>query len=355
MTKTLVALLIVLCLAAAVFAQDTPQQLTPEQQYNLEHFGDINGPQFGDGAEQPAEQPKTTPAAQPKAEPAPTKQEPAKKTEPKKPKADYSAATWLKAYDQYQGIFVLTSMMYGKHWVEPQKKWLRDNFCAATGIRNCLVSQICSRVVPIQADNSLVGVGKAGEVMASAALTAERSLPLIVEGMSKRELIELFGGLNQTTIAGRTVNFNDPDFDPSILGPMSIRLYHIQWGITNYAPDEKDLRWNIEFRTAGGLSRKWYPQDMILEHGQTVTCNNVPGCHRYKLTATTYDTACLLFSPGLPSGAVDSPIAGKPRYVRELCVPIVEYEGGPTSVAAASGGTAPGGGQTGTTVEGTGI
>ncbi|RMD57583.1 hypothetical protein D6825_03600 [Candidatus Woesearchaeota archaeon] len=256
----------------------------------------------------------------------------------------------LRAYNQYSGLIALTNLAWGD-WAANNRERLVQSFCLAAGIQNCLVSSICGQIHEITPNNVLAGRGPTGQYVSSAVINAERTQPVILEGVSRQQLIDIFG--NQTVINGVLYDISNPNFDPSILGKLNLRLYHVQYSITNNAQEQRDLRWNIEFRrtrpekrettlpasleevenypawartisTAYGEpynSAKWFRPDETLEYADTTTDNI------YKWSTNEWDTACLIFHPGLPSGG--AAIGG---LAKQLCVPITEYVGGPERI-----------------------
>ncbi len=239
-----------------------------------------------------------------------------------------AAGAYVKAYNQYKGLSVYTTLIYGQ-WGQELREQIQQNFCIATGITNCLVSRICGSIYKIEADNIIVGRGPTGQFISSAALMAKVSLPVEIAGMERQQLIYLFG-TNVTFIAGQEVNFADPRFDPETLGLIKLRQYQVQYSITNNDRDQRTMTWNLEFRTPAGASRKWFSQNQILEYGQNAK-ETV-----FKPSAAEYNEVCLTFDRPLPSGSSNAlwapvPTTTRPSYTRRaLCQPFVEYPGGPT-------------------------
>jgi hypothetical protein len=247
---------------------------------------------------------------------------------------------FMGAYDEYAGLRQYSAIGLDDYEEDVQKRRqkLIQDFCLAAGITNCFTSLICGSIQEIEADNILVGRGPTGQYVSSASLNAERSLPIQLEGLTRQQLIDLFG--NSTVIKGRWVNLTDPAFDPKVLGKFKLRLYHVQYSVTNNAEEGRDLSYNIVFArvpeeinssygTPVAEAKWWTGQQPVLAYLET-TRNDL-----YKFSATEYDAVCLTFQPGLPSGhAAFSVIA------RKLCVPFAEYGGGPTDIAAPAGGPA---------------
>ena len=132
-----------------------------------------------------------------------------------------------------------------------------------------------------------------------------------------------------------------PNFDPDDLGRQKLRLYHVQFSITNNAVEEdKDFHYNLRFgRVPAGINSsygtpikeaKWYPEDIVLGHFDTARDD------LYKFSATEYTSVCLKFRPKLPTGH-----AAASRLVDKICVPFVEYAGGPTEIAETGAAAAP--------------
>jgi len=290
----------------------------------------------------------------------------------------YDLASWdrlvgdfFRNYDQFSGFAQLSSLFIGD-FIEENRARLAQSFCGFAGIDNCLVSAICGQIHKFEADNVLIGRTGRAEYKNSAVINAERSEPILLAGLSAQQLIDILG--NQSVVGGRRVDLTDPTFDPTILGPLTLRLYHVQYSITNNLESDK-LRFNVELRrtsasaqlalaaaTAASVqaqmnrtslgpltledlnqstaigryvrpvrtrvnglpalsSVRLYPQDRLLDPGDT------DFNHFYNQSTNEYDTACLTFNPGLPSG--DAFYSGT---VRELCVPFSDYTGGPTTL-----------------------
>ncbi|MBI4145884.1 hypothetical protein HY489_00945 [Candidatus Woesearchaeota archaeon] len=264
---------------------------------------------------------------------------------------------FFKTYDQMSGYAQLSSLFMGDY-VEKNRQRLAQSFCAFAGIDNCLVSAICGQIHEITASNVLVGRDPGGKYVNSASLNAERSGLVELEGLDAQQLRDILG--NTTTIAGKFIDLTDPSVDLRALGQLKLRLYHVEYSIENNAMFGERMRYNLEFRRNGApalteppnitgqyasieefggdyeqyirrvrpinsletvSSARWFPQDKQLEHRKT------DHDHKYKYSTNEYDSVCLTFNPGLPSGSALSS-----KFVNELCVPITEYAGGPTDI-----------------------
>lgn len=286
----------------------------------------------------------------------------------------YDLASWdrllgdfFRNYDQFSGFAQLSSLFIGD-FIEENRARLAQSFCAFAGIDNCLVSAICGQIHKFEADNVLIGRTRRGAYQPSAVINAERSEPILLVGLSTQQLIDILG--NQSVIGGRKVDLTDPNFDPTILGPLTLRLYHVQYSITNTAGLNEKLRFNVELRRTSASTQpalatataasaqaqmnrtslepltledlnqstaigryirpvrtrvnglpalssvRLYPQDRILEFDET------DHNHFYNQSTNEYDVACLTFNPGLPSGD-----AFHSSTVRELCVPFSDHTG----------------------------
>lgn len=264
----------------------------------------------------------------------------------------------MRAFDEYSGLRAYSAIGLGDYEedVQKRKQKIIQEFCLASGITNCAVSAICSAISPIKADNVLSGRGPGGRFVSSALLNAERSLPIELTGLSRQQLIDLFG--NSTTIGGRYIDLTDPNFKPETLGLIKLRLYHVQYSITNNGQcrgpshgwtasdcEQKDMTYNLEFKIVGNRQQKgpnifgqnitippsygvaireakwWTTKPPKLEYQKTDRKDI------YKWSATDWTDICLTFDPGLPSGG-----AGSPGLTNKLCVPFVEYTGGPQDI-----------------------
>ncbi len=255
-----------------------------------------------------------------------------------------SLGRFMRAYYEFAGLRQLSSLLWPSYDAEVQarKAEIQQKFCITAGITNCAISKICGTIYPIGADNVLAGRGPGGKFVSSASLNAERSIPIEVEGMTRQQMIDLFG--NATVIKGVLVNLTDPAFDPRVLGRMKLRLYHVQYSVTNNAEDEKELKYNLHFRRVGeqlnsSYGKPVYQSRWWTDNAPTLSYLATARDHIYKFSATEYDNVCLEFDPKLPSGH-----AAFSDMVDELCVPFIEYAGGPTEItpgAQAAAGTQP--------------
>jgi hypothetical protein len=244
-----------------------------------------------------------------------------------------NAGNFIRAYNEYAGLRQITSIFWPNYDAEVQarKERIQQQFCLAAGITNCVTSTICGSIYDISSDNVLAGRGPGGTYVSSAALNAERSLPIEVEGMTRQQLIDLFG--NATVIKGVWINLTDPKFDPKILGRMKLRLYHVQFSVTNNVEGDKDLHYNIVFKKVPqGLNSsygipvaqaRWWSADQNATHLETKRDDI------YKFSGTEYSDVCLTFDPSLPSGH-----AALSSLVDKLCVPFAEYAGGASDYLA---------------------
>ncbi len=248
---------------------------------------------------------------------------------------------FIRAYYEYAGLRQLSSLLWPSYDAEVQdrKAKIQQQFCLAAGITNCVISTICGEIYPIDSDNVLAGRGPGGKYVTSAVINAEKSIPIEVEGMTRQQLIDIFG--NSTVIKGVLINLTNPAFDPRVLGRLKLRLYHIQYAVTNNAEDQEDMAYNIEFRNVDerlnssygapiGQARWWTDKTPTVSYLATARDD------LYKFSATGYNSVCLTFGKDLPSGH-----ALYSSMVDELCVPIVEYAGPPTEIGTGPGAETP--------------
>ena len=256
-----------------------------------------------------------------------------------------SLGFFMRAYDQYKGLTQITTLTWAHGW---NREKLAQEFCIGAGIENCLTSSICGQIHEITADNVVAGRNEQGQLTSSAVLNAQRSKPIQISGLSRQQLLDIMG--NTTVIKGRRIDLTDSSFDPTSLGNVSIRLYHVEYSVSNGAEDE--LRFNLEFRRSSPIDyvapsrknvstveevegdiqqffstlpstsygeaiakTKWFPVDQVVSKSIHE--------HEYKYSTNEWDTVCLTFDPGVPAGGATSG-----RLAHELCVPFREYEGG---------------------------
>ncbi len=244
----------------------------------------------------------------------------------------------IKGYNDYQGIRQFTNLFWEGHAEDVARKQdeIKRQFCLAAGISNCISSTICEKIYDLEgADNMLAGRGPGGQFVSSAVINAERTPALEVAGMTRQQLIDLFG--NTTVIGGRLFNLTDPSFNPKILGKIKVRLYHVQYSIRNNGIcegsvswggecDQIDLTYNIHFvrvdqaynssYAAPLVDAKWFPGPKL----PTIKYLEQAKDDLYKFSATEYSDVCLKFNPKLPSGG--GPVA--PKTADSLCVPFKE-------------------------------
>lgn len=265
----------------------------------------------------------------------------------------------VQGYYEYQGLRQLSGLFWPDHAAEVQARQekIKQDFCVAAGISNCLTSVICGSIFDLEADNVISGRGPGGQFVSSAVVNAEKTPAIEVAGMTRQQLIDMFG--NTTVISGRLFNLTDATFDPKVLGRIKIRLYHVQYSIRNNGIcegeecEKSDMTYNLLFVRV--------PQELNTSYGKTVsqaywfTGAKLPVLKHlesakddiYKFSATEYSDVCLTFNPGLPSGSAMSS-----EIVNKLCVPfkeslapapISQQPGGGAAPAPALAGGAPGG------------
>ncbi|MBS3148362.1 hypothetical protein J4219_05740 [Candidatus Woesearchaeota archaeon] len=264
----------------------------------------------------------------------------------------------MKIYNQYAGLTQLSNLIWDKNAKEVEERRTRmiQEFCLAGGIENCLVSTICGQIHEITPSNVIAGRGPSGQFVSSGVINAERSFPIDIRGLSRQQLIDILGR-NITTINGIRVDLSNPAVNLSRFGNITLRLYHVQVSVTNNVAGEKDLRYNVELRRTGAgetvqvvvpatgttpatieegevefptayaepiSQAKLFKKEIVLKPTESTPPDKR---HEYFNSFAQWDTACLLVQPGLPKGsAFDS------SFGREFCTPIVEYQGGPTTI-----------------------
>jgi|GEM_PF-4904888 len=229
----------------------------------------------------------------------------------------------LQAYDEYKGIGEATAMFFPSYQerIKDVRRTISQSFCGFVSIQNCFESVICGAVLDISSGsvisgNILFGRNSQGQPIPAGHLSAERSLPIILKGLDKELLIEIIGS-EIAVINGKVINISEVDTET--LPATELRLYRIQYSITNSHAD-KDLKFNLEVK--GQNSGKIFSSDVTLKPGATSTQT----IEEYK--TTKYDDVCLIFNPSLPA---DTQLIVQPRMVNKLCKPVVEYAGGATT------------------------
>lgn len=232
----------------------------------------------------------------------------------------------LQAYDEYKGIGQATAMFFPSYneWTKEVRKSISQTFCGFVSIQNCFESVICGAVLDISSGNVisgnvLLGRSPSGQPIPAGTISAERSLPLVLKGMEK-ELLQDVIGTELIILNNQIINLSE--VDTTILPAQEVRLYKIQYSITN-THDDRDLSYNLEVK--GDSTRKIHSSDKKLKPGQTARQT----IEAYK--TTKYDEVCLTFNPSLPAGTGSTLIVA-PKMVNKLCKPIVEYAGGATSI-----------------------
>jgi len=232
----------------------------------------------------------------------------------------------LQAYDEYKGIGQATAMFFPSYneWTKEVRKSISQTFCGFVSIQNCFESLICGAVLDISSGNAiagnvLFGRGSNGQMLSAGTISAERSLPIVLKGMEKELIIDVIG--SELIILNNQI-INISEVDTTTLPAQEVRLYKIQYSITN-THDDRELSYNLEVK--GDSTRKIQPNDKKLKPGQTARQT----IEAYK--TTKYDEVCLTFNPSLPAGTGSTLIVA-PKMVSRLCKPIVEYAGGATSV-----------------------
>lgn len=246
----------------------------------------------------------------------------------------------MKGYQELQGITQITALLF-PGFAEQTAEWraeLRDSFCLLAGIENCITSTVCLAVTDVETGNVVAGLAQ-GQYVSNAFLTAERSQPITLEGLTRPQLIDLLG--QTIRVDGTEVDLTTIDL--STLGQLDVRLYHVQYSVTNNDLKKRELKYNLLFKQPNGQTVRWYPANQKLAYGQA----SPPGASdKYQYSATAYDQVCLTFDPKIPSGGSAGTATGKrfergvrglvyPRLISEFCVDVKEYQGGPTTIQEA--------------------
>ncbi len=255
------------------------------------------------------------------------------------------AGRFLRAFNEYSGLRQYSSIGLDDYdaQVRARKAEIQQEFCIAMGITQCLASKICEQRHELESGNVVAGRGPGGQFVTSASLNAERTPPIEIEGMTRQQLIDMFG--NATVISGRLVNLTDPAFKPETLGRIKLRLYHVQYSVTNNL-EEDALTYNLVFKRVpeqknssygkAAVEAKWFPGPKY----PSIAKGDTAADDIYKFSATEYSDVCLTFHPGLPSGSPSGGVfGGDVDIVNLLCVPFSES-------TTATEGTAPPGAET---------
>lgn len=237
------------------------------------------------------------------------------------------AAVFMKAYDQYTGWARLTTLLWSDYgeWAEKNRATIQKALCDTMLIptRGCITSKICAFTMPIQADNTLVGVGPTGEPTATATVTAERTPPVTVNGLTGGQLNDILG--SNTIIVGGTAYSTD-----NAPQPLTLWRYKIHYSLTNIL--DKDLQYNIVFK-GPDRTASYYPNDKTLPQRRG-TRGDIS-----KYSATKYDKVCLTLNPGIPTHNRQTATTNimpfgsyAPTLTKELCQPITEYQAVPVTI-----------------------
>ncbi|MBI4449065.1 hypothetical protein HY641_03500 [Candidatus Woesearchaeota archaeon] len=206
----------------------------------------------------------------------------------------------VEAYSEFQGLGAFTSLFISDKDLQKRRDEANDLFCQSMllGGSECWTSKLCEASADANIGGlSLIARTPQQDPRAAAHIEADVSLPISF--------------INDTTRQSQT-----------------LRLYRVTYYLNN--PRDVNMSYNLKFKQAGGVEYVAYGNGKSLAPGSSDSKLRVNAIIKY--SDKQYTSVCLTFAPGIRrfGGGATS----------ELCSPIVEYAGGPTSIqesGAASG------------------
>ncbi len=192
------------------------------------------------------------------------------------------------SFNQYKGFAYLSALIFDSDYLQEaakRKQEIQDKFCVIGGLKECWTSHICEGFISSSPSNYMLTKGPdTAAPMGAALLVGERSDSIEFKGLTRQELVDLFG--EQTFIDGVKVDFTDPKLDIKKMEVITMWLYNAQMRVNN--PLDRDLHVNVEFRGPERRAR-WFSDWKYLKPGQGATR------HFIKYSTTDYNQICLVF------------------------------------------------------------
>ncbi|MBW3018917.1 hypothetical protein KY329_01900 [Candidatus Woesearchaeota archaeon] len=260
-------------------------------------------------------------------------------------------ATIIEGYQMVQGLRWLWrwASPFTDEEVQMRKERIKQDFCLAGGVSNCITSAICDQQlegrVPWTEEGRVVVTDLSGMPETGVYVAGYKMGPITLRGASADTLKAIFNS-DSTYIGNKKFDFDDPDFDSyDIPETAKAYLYQVNYYVSNVIgtrdpdtwtrPPATSLSWNLEWR--GTKNARWFPADQTLQPSASTHGN------LFKYSFNDYDRICLTLSPPIEAGD------GTGSHGR-VCNDFVGYvvrepEAGSsenTYPPAATGGTAPG-------------
>jgi hypothetical protein len=241
-------------------------------------------------------------------------------------------ATIIEGYQMMQGLRWLYGWVPGlrNEDVQLRKEKIKQDFCLAGGISNCVSSAICEDYltgeIDWEAEGSLVVRGTGGMPELGVWVKSYKMGPITLRGASPDTLTAIFNS-NYTVIDNVLYTFTDPDFDTYDLpDDKKAYLYQVNYFVSNVVgsrdvptifggtPATTPLHWNL--RWVGPYSAQWFPSNQVLQGGAQATGN------LFKYSFNDYSKVCLTLDPPMESGESFG------NSFSEVCQRFVSYETG---------------------------
>jgi len=199
-------------------------------------------------------------------------------------------AQFLASYDQYRGFARFGSLFFTDESWEAYREKVNQAFCDTIllGGTQCWTSRICdTQLYPIMPRSVFSGRTPSGQRVAVATIQGEKSLPIAA--------VDKQGN------------------------PIDMRLYKVTYAINN-PYDQQEIKYNVQFRTDGGNTINWYPEQQTLGPGSSAAITEASPILEYG--RKNYNTVCLTFNPGITDYAY-----WHGKTIHEWCSPVIQYEG----------------------------
>lgn len=238
-----------------------------------------------------------------------------------------SLGVTLHAFNEYQGISKLTGLLWdyvSEEKVAERLAQLQEDFCVLGGLKQCFTSVLCDvfqsggKYFETGSDNYILAEeSKEGYHEFVASINGEVSDKISFKGMSRTQLIELFG--ESTYVDGEKIDLTDATIDTSKL-PFEMWLYNVQLAVNN--PKDSAIHVNIEFRGPNRRAR-WFNTWRTVEKGLSVDKKII------KYSSSEYTQVCILFKEAI--ARKQAGVTQGSLWINEFCTPL-EGAGAATSI-----------------------